>query len=69
MTEVAGGATMSLIYEGLLKEAVPGLSASSTVVMVVCGGCLSSGGADLRIQRFCRVVTGVERNLWQVIRL
>jgi hypothetical protein len=38
MTEVAGGATMSLIYEGLLKDAVPGLTESSTVVMIVCGG-------------------------------
>jgi hypothetical protein len=38
MIEVAGGAALSLIYEGLLKKAVPGLTESSTVVVIVCGG-------------------------------
>jgi ABC-type methionine transport system permease subunit len=38
MMEMAGGATMSVIYEGLLKEAVPGLTESSIVVMIACGG-------------------------------
>ena len=38
MMEMAGGATMSVIYEGLLKEAVPGLTKSSVVVMIACGG-------------------------------
>ena len=68
MTEVAGGATMSLIYEGMLKEAVPGLNASSTVVMIVCGGCSSYSGTDLRNQRFYRVVTGVKGDIWRSIR-
>jgi hypothetical protein len=68
MTEVAGGATMSLIYEGLLKKAVPGLSASSTVVMIVCGGCSSYCGTDFRIQRFYKVVTGVKGDIWRSIR-
>jgi hypothetical protein len=36
--EMAGGATMSVIYEGLLKETVRGLTESSIVVMIVCGG-------------------------------
>lgn len=36
--EMAGGATMSVVYEGLLREAVPGLTEESTVVMIVCGG-------------------------------
>jgi hypothetical protein len=68
MVEVAGGATMSLIYEGLLKEAVPGLSASSIVVMIVCGGCSSSGKTDFRIQRFYRVVTRVKGDICGSIR-
>jgi ABC-type methionine transport system permease subunit len=38
MMEMAGGATMSVIYEGLLREAVPGLKEDSTVVMIACGG-------------------------------
>lgn len=36
--EMAGGATMSVVYEGLLRETVPGLTKESTVVMIVCGG-------------------------------
>ena len=36
--EMAGGATMSVIYEKLLREAVPGLKDDSTVVMIACGG-------------------------------
>ena len=39
MVEVAGGSALSLIYEDLLKKAVPGLTESSTVVVIVCGGC------------------------------
>lgn len=39
MVEVAGGSASSLIYENLLKNAVPGLTESSTVVVIVCGGC------------------------------
>jgi L-serine/L-threonine ammonia-lyase len=38
MVEVAGGATLSLVYEGLLKEAIPTLSKDSTLVLVICGG-------------------------------
>jgi hypothetical protein len=38
MVEMAGGATLSLVYENLMKEAVPNLSESSTVVLIVCGG-------------------------------
>jgi hypothetical protein len=48
MTEVAGGATMSLIYDGLLKDTVPGLTESSTVVMIVCGGDSSDGRTDIQ---------------------
>jgi len=38
MVEVAGGATLSLVYENLLKETIPNLAENSTVVLVVCGG-------------------------------
>ena len=38
MVETAGGATLSLVYEHLLKEAVPNLTENSTVVLIVCGG-------------------------------
>ena len=38
MVEVAFGATVSLVYEDLLKEAIPNLTEKSTVVLVVCGG-------------------------------
>jgi L-serine/L-threonine ammonia-lyase len=38
MVEVAGGATLSLVYEGLVKDAVPNLTENSTVVLIVCGG-------------------------------
>ena len=50
MTEMAGGATMSVVYEGLLGEAVPGLTEGSIVVMIACGGTNSScccGCADM----------------------
>jgi L-serine/L-threonine ammonia-lyase len=42
MVEIAGGSALSMIYEGLLKAAVPCLTKSSTVVMIVCGGIPSS---------------------------
>jgi L-serine/L-threonine ammonia-lyase len=38
MVEIACGATVSLVYEGLLKEAIPNLTKDSTVVLVICGG-------------------------------
>jgi len=38
MVEVAGGATLSLVYERLLKEAIPNLTSDSTVVLIICGG-------------------------------
>jgi ABC-type methionine transport system permease subunit len=38
MVEMAGGSTLSLVYENLLKEAVPNLTGNSTVVLIVCGG-------------------------------
>jgi len=47
MVEVAGGAALSLIYEGLLKQAVPGLTESSIVVVIVCGGMPSDGLTDV----------------------
>lgn len=40
MVEVACGATVSLVYEELLKEAIPNLTENSTVVLVICGGFL-----------------------------
>lgn len=40
MVEMAGGATLSLVYENLLKEAVPNLTERSTVILIVCGGTL-----------------------------
>jgi hypothetical protein len=36
--EMAGGATVSVVYEGLLARAVPGLTGASTVVLIACGG-------------------------------
>ena len=38
MVEIACGATLSLVYEGLLKEAIPNLTKDSTVVLIICGG-------------------------------
>lgn len=38
MVEIAGGATLSLVYENLLKDAIPDLTEYSTVVLIVCGG-------------------------------
>jgi len=38
MVEVAGGATLSLVYENLLNEIVPNLTENSTVVLIICGG-------------------------------
>lgn len=40
MVEVACGATVSLIYEKLLEDAIPNLTDNSTVVLVICGGFL-----------------------------
>ena len=38
MVEIACGATLSLVYEGLLKDAIPNLTKDSTVVLIICGG-------------------------------
>jgi hypothetical protein len=46
MVEIACGATVSLVYENLLKEAVPNLTEQSTVVLVVCGGRPAFDGTD-----------------------
>jgi hypothetical protein len=40
MVEMAGGATLSLVYENLLKEGVPNLTENSIVILIVCGGTL-----------------------------
>jgi hypothetical protein len=42
MVEIAGGATLSLVYENLLKEAVPNFTENSVVILIVCGGILHS---------------------------
>lgn len=47
MVEVACGATLSLVYEQLLKEAIPNLTEKSTVVLIICGGRLHFNAADL----------------------
>ena len=44
MVEIACGATLSLVYENLLKEALPNLTEDSTVVLIICGGNDLSGG-------------------------
>ena len=38
MVEIACGATLSLVYEGLLKDAIPNLTSDSTIVLIICGG-------------------------------
>ena len=61
MVEVACGATVSLVYEDLLEEAIPNLTEKSTVVLIICGGtdplisCLTH-----RIERDNRIFNGVE---------
>jgi len=42
MIEVAGGATLSLVYHDLLKTALPHLNERSKVVLIVCGGSIST---------------------------
>ena len=48
MVEVACGATLSLVYERLLKEAIPNLTENSTVVLIICGGRLDFSAANLQ---------------------
>jgi hypothetical protein len=51
MVEVACGATVSLVYEKLLKKAIPNLTENSIVVLIICGGqllflhCLLTGSS------------------------
>jgi hypothetical protein len=46
MVEVACGATLSLVYEQLLKKAIPNLTEKSTVVLIICGGILHFNAAN-----------------------
>jgi len=47
MIEIAGGATLSLVYHNLLRVALPQLNEKSKVVLVVCGGLISQFVADM----------------------
>lgn len=66
MVEVACGATISLVYEGLLKEAIPNLTEKSTVVLVICGGLLFltsylTPGSSVTIES----LTALKENYWE----
>ena len=38
MVEIACGATLSLVYERLLSQAITNLTEQSTIVLIICGG-------------------------------
>jgi hypothetical protein len=65
MVEVACGATVSLVYEGLLKEAIPNLTEKSTVVLVICGGLrfltYLTPGSSVTIES----LTALKENYWE----
>jgi len=53
MVEIACGATLGLVYEGLLKDAIPHLTKDSTVVLIILW----------RIECDDRVTDGIERGI------
>jgi len=69
MVEVAGGATLSLVYENLLKETVPNLTENSTVVLIVCGGKASTTWYLMtRIECPRGISNGIKGKVWVIIK-
>jgi hypothetical protein len=67
MVEMAGGATLSLVYENILKEAVPNLTENSTVILIVCGGMSLPEHSDGRFGGERGIVDSIQRKIRAIL--